>query len=159
MPGILHINAYYDSCQIQVFVVTCCCHVGVPEKTRRFSRLLPQLGQVQGRIRRRGWWILARWVKELELIYQQQSSYFSSGYISDNEIIIIIMLSVAMRQRLLPSLDYCSPFISLLWEWCPSVGLYDSQLQVSVGGILEPETRTPSLSVTRKQLKEENLLC
>ena len=37
------------------------------------------------------------------------------------------MLSVAMRQRLLPSLDYCSPFISLLWEWCPWVGLYVSK--------------------------------
>ena len=36
------------------------------------------------------------------------------------------MPSVAMRQRLLPSLDYCSPFISLLWEWCPCVGLYIS---------------------------------
>ena len=31
-------------------------------------------------------------------------------------VIIIIMLSVAMRQRLLPSLDYCSPFIFLLWK-------------------------------------------
>ena len=29
-------------------------------------------------------------------------------------IITIIMLSVAVRQRLLPSLDCCSPFISLL---------------------------------------------
>ena len=29
-------------------------------------------------------------------------------------IIIIIMLSVAKRQRLLPSLDCCSPFVSLL---------------------------------------------
>ena len=29
-------------------------------------------------------------------------------------IIIIIMLSVAKRQRLLPSLDSCSPFVSLL---------------------------------------------
>ena len=40
------------------------------------------------------------------------------------------MLSVAMRQRMLPSLDHCSPFISLLWDWCPWVGLYVSQLQV-----------------------------
>jgi hypothetical protein len=29
-------------------------------------------------------------------------------------IIIVIMLSAAMRQRLVPSLDYCSPFISLV---------------------------------------------
>ncbi|KAK2157592.1 hypothetical protein LSH36_188g04054 [Paralvinella palmiformis] len=59
-----------------------------------------------------------------------------AGLPVDNE---NIKLSVAMRQRLLPSLDSCSPFISL-------------------DGILEPETRTPSLSVTRKQLRVENLL-
>ena len=29
-------------------------------------------------------------------------------------LIIIIMLSITMQQRLLPSLDYCSPFISLV---------------------------------------------
>ena len=65
------------------------------------------------------------------------------------------MLSVAMRQRLLRSLDYWSPFISLLWEWSPSVGLYISQLQVCLDGILEPETGAPSLSVTRRQLRVE----
>ena len=54
-----------------------------------------------------------------------------------------------MRQRLLPSLDCCSPFVSLLWEWCPWVGLYVPQLQVSLDVILELETRAPSPSVTR----------
>jgi len=68
------------------------------------------------------------------------------------------MLSVAIRQKLLPSLDWWSPFISLLWEWCPWVGLYVSQLQVSLDGILAPERRAPSLSVTRRQLRIENLL-
>ena len=68
------------------------------------------------------------------------------------------MLSVAMRQRMLPSLDHCSPFISLLWDWCQWVGLYVSQLQVSLDGIVEPETRAPSLSMTRRQLTAENLL-
>ena len=75
-----------------------------------------------------------------------------------SRMVIIIMLSVAKRQRLLPSLDCCSPFISLLWEWCPGVDLYVSQLQVSLDGILEPETRAPSLSLTRRQLGVENLL-
>ena len=36
-------------------------------------------------------------------------------------------------------------------------GLYVSQLHVSLDGILEPETRAPSLSVTRRQLGVENL--
>ena len=44
------------------------------------------------------------------LIEELDSSPMSAAQI----IIIIIMLSVAMRQRLLPSPDYCSPFISLL---------------------------------------------
>ena len=38
------------------------------------------------------------------------------------------------------------------------VGFYVSQLQISLDSILEPETRAPSLSVTRRQLRIENLL-
>jgi len=52
----------------------------------------------------------------------------------NHSLLIIIMLSVAMRQRWLASLDCCSPFMSLLWEWCTWVGLYVSQLQVSFDG-------------------------
>ena len=35
---------------------------------------------------------------------------------------------------------------------------YVSQLLVSLDGVLEPETMAPSLSVTRRQLRIENLL-
>ena len=57
------------------------------------------------------------------------------------------------------SLDYCSPLISLLWEWCPWVGLYVSQLQVSLDFILVPETRAPSLFVTISQLRVAFVAC
>ena len=55
--------------------------------------------------------------------------YFTSWHLCASRThLIIIVLSVAKRQRLLPSLDSCSPFVSLLWEWCPWVDLYVSHL-------------------------------
>ena len=67
-------------------------------------------------------------------------------------------LSVAKRRRLLSLFDPHSPFISLLWEWCPWAGLDASHLQVSVDGIVEPETGATSLPITKRQLGVEDLL-
>jgi hypothetical protein len=64
------------------------------------------------------------------------------------------MLSVTMRQRLFHHLT-----IALHLSLCCESGIHESvsQLQVSLDGILEPETRAPSLSVIRSQLRVENL--
>ena len=49
-------------------------------------------------------------------------------------------------------------YLSLCCESDVNESVFMSQLQVSFEGILEPEMRAPSLSVTRRQLRVENLL-
>ena len=75
--------------------------------------------------------VASAWWKENESWWElvDRSLYESSfdfKYFWSN--ITIIMLSVAKRQRLLSLFDRRSPFISLLWEWCPWVGLDVSHL-------------------------------
>ena len=62
---------------------------------------------------------LIYYYNESTVIYILCNLYFTYVFLETtnlqlNRIIIIIMLSVAKRQRLLPSLDSCSPFVSLL---------------------------------------------